>query len=87
MAETCPEKSLNLDINCQQLASFNQIQALELALRLEKEIELELLELADQIAEEDAHKIIARNIQSTHGHILLIGEDLDRLYAEHYAGT
>jgi len=67
------------EVDCAALASFNQLQALEMALRLERKVEQDLRRRCETINDAQARAVLEKNIYSTEGHALLIAEDLERL--------
>ncbi|PNU18886.1 hypothetical protein C2E25_15410 [Geothermobacter hydrogeniphilus] len=67
------------EIDCAALADFDQLQALEMALRLERKVEQDLRLRSETIVDAQARAVLEKNIYSTEGHALLIAEDLERL--------
>ena len=62
------------------MARLDERQALQLALRFEKEVEGKLRSMAMEIHNEAARAVILQNAESTQNHYQLLAEDYQRLY-------
>ena len=60
-----------------RLAGCAEAEALKMALHMEKKVESDLAELLGRVATPAARQVIAKNLESTHGHFLLIKQDLE----------
>ena len=56
-----------------------ELEVLQLAMRQEKDLEKELMEIADQATNEDVRQIYQANIESTRRHFEMIAEEYNRL--------
>jgi len=65
--------------DCSNLAELNQLQALEMALQMERTVEDALRRQANEIADRETRTVVEQNILSTEGHTMLIAEDIERL--------
>lgn len=65
------------------LGNFDERQALELAIEQEELLEKELRATAAKISDPKVREIYEANAASTHGHALVVGEDLKALFGQH----
>ncbi len=64
------------------VARLDERQALQLAMKLEKEVEGSLRRMANEIKRPEAREVIEKNAESTLGHYEMIAADYERLYGE-----
>ncbi len=64
------------------MARLDERQALQLAMKLEKEVEGSLRRMANEIKSPEARAVIEKNAESTLGHYEMIAADYERLYAD-----
>jgi rubrerythrin len=64
------------------LAGFDERQALQLALKLEQEVEKSLGKMAAKVTEPDTQAVIEKNLESTLNHYEMIAADFARLYSD-----
>ena len=66
------------------LGNFDEQRALELAIEQEEILEAELRRIAARIDDPAIRAIYEANANSTHGHALLVTEDVITSYSIHY---
>lgn len=64
------------------MARLNERQALQLAMKLEKEVEGNLRRMATELKNPTARRVIEKNAESTLNHFMMIEEDYLRLYGD-----
>jgi rubrerythrin len=78
-----PEESpLIKSIDGELMARIDERQALQLAIRLEQEVEGSLRRMALQAGDPAVKMVLEKNAESTLNHLLLIKEDYQRLYGD-----
>lgn len=63
------------------MARLDERQALQLAMKLEKEVETALTRMATEVRDPAAREVIKQNAESTQNHYEMIATDYARLYA------
>ncbi|MCF6178116.1 MAG: ferritin [Geopsychrobacter sp.] len=79
-AEVSPQLTQSIDIGL--IARLNERQALQLAMKLEKEVEGNLRKMATKLKNTEARAVIEKNAESTLIHYEMIATDYARLYGE-----
>ncbi len=64
------------------VARLDERQALQLAMKLEKELEVNLRKMALELKSVEARAVIERNAESTLSHYEMIAADYARLYED-----
>ena len=64
-----------------EVTELSEKQALQMAIELEKEVAEDLQQLLKEVCSPAARATIEQNIESTKGHLELIEEDFNRLFA------
>ena len=76
------ENSLIQSIDGELIARLDERQALQLAIRLEQEVEESLRRMVMNAGDPVVKKVLEKNAESTLNHLLLIKEDYQRLYGD-----
>jgi len=83
MVQHQPEKSpLIQSIDGELMARLDERQALQLAIRLEQEVEGSLRRMVMKAGDPAVKAVLEKNAESTLNHLVLIKEDYQRLYGD-----
>lgn len=81
MVDTLPKETpLLQSIDGELMARLDERQALQLAIRLEQEVEGSLRRMVMKAGDPAVKMVLEKNAESTLNHLLLIKEDFQRLY-------
>ncbi len=83
MVKSLPEQPAHQQRKIQlEVSRLNEKRALQLAIELERSVARELQQMLKEVYSPAARAAIEKNIESTRGHLELIEEDFQRLFAE-----
>lgn len=82
LQEGIASESIAAAVDFGLMARLDERQALQLAMRLEKEVEGNLTRMASELENPAARAIVEKNAESTRGHYQMIEDDYQRLYGE-----